>query len=132
MECLDCSASKPVSRPVLRARVVGFSGWRSGNPLNREGIKEMMKRKNAVVVAAIDHLLSEGWLHQVTVPSKERQHPLRSSYFISLTAEEREEVSRGGGPPAIKIVIPASWSKTGQPHIPDSLGTDDLVEDVNR
>ena len=106
--------------------------WRSGNPLNRQGIKGMMKRNAATVVATMESLLSEGWLHEVEVPKKDRVQSRRSRYFISLTAEERDAVLKGEGPPPKKLVVPASWSRTGSPHVPDGLGTDDLAEDLNQ
>jgi hypothetical protein len=104
------------------------AAWRSGNPLNREGIKANLQRKNALVVAMIENLLSERWLHKVFVTPKERLHQSKKSYFINLTAEEREAVLRGEGLPVVKLVTPASWSKTGISSIPDHFGTDEDFE----
>ena len=98
--------------------------WLDGNPLNRQGIKAKLQRKNAAVVSTIENLLSESWLHEVFVTSKERLHPTKKSYFINLTAEEREAVLRGSGLPVVKLVMPATWSKSGIAPIPDHLGTD--------
>tara|TARA_B110000971_G_scaffold154701_1_gene158115 strand:- start:20 stop:2116 length:2097 start_codon:yes stop_codon:yes gene_type:complete len=98
--------------------------WLDGNPLNRQGIKAKLQRKNAAVVSTIENLLSESWLHEVFVTSKERLHPTKKSYFINLTAEEREAVLRGSGLPVAKLVMPATWSKSGISSIPYHLGTD--------
>jgi hypothetical protein len=68
--------------------------------------------------------LSESWLHEVFVTSKERLHPTKKSYFINLTAEEREAVLRGSGLPVAKLVMPETWSKSGISSIPYHLGTD--------
>jgi hypothetical protein len=104
------------------------TAWRLGNPLNREGIKAKLPRKNAAVVAMIENLLSESWLHEVYVPAKERLHPRKSSFFVNFTTPEHEAVLRGGGLPVAKLVTPASWSKTGVSSIPDHLGTDEDFE----
>ena len=98
--------------------------WQMGNPLNRADIKVKIKRKNAAVIKAINDLLSETWLHEVIVPLKYRQQPRRSSYYISLTAEERKAILRGEKVPAAKLVIPESWSKTGASYVPDLSASD--------
>ena len=104
------------------------TAWRLGNPLNREGIKAKLPRKNAVVVATIENLLSESWLHEVYVSPKERLHPRKTSFFVNFTTPEHEAVLRGEGLPVAKLVTPASWSKTGISSIPDHLGTDEDFE----
>jgi len=103
---------------------------RSGNPLNRAGIKSKIKRNTSMVVAAIDSLISEGWLYEVSVPAKDRLQPRRYSYFIGLTSEERDRVLKGEGPPVKKLVIPASWSKQGGAYVPDGLGMEDPVWEI--
>ena len=116
--------AETLRQDIRKAVEVAFC---SGTPLNRAGIKGKIKRNASMVIAVIDKLVSEGWLFEVQVPTKDRVQSRRSSYFISLTATEREGVSRGGGPPAKKLVIPATWSKKGAPHVPQGMGTDDLL-----
>lgn len=106
------------------------TAWASGNPLNREGIKAKLQRKNAVVVATIENLLTERWLHEVLIPSKERLHTRKESFFINITTEEHEAVLRGEGWPVSKLLIPASWRKAAAPSIPVQVGTDAQSEVV--
>lgn len=101
------------------------TAWQTGNPLNREGIKAKLQRKNAVVVAAIENLLSEQWLHEVFVPAKERLHPRKSSFFVNFTTVEHETVLRGDGLPGDKLVIPKSWRKSSVSSVPDNVVTID-------
>jgi RecA-family ATPase len=101
------------------------TAWRLGSPLNREGVKAKLQRKNAVVVATIENLLSEQWLYEVCVPTKERLHPRKSSFFVNFTTEEHEAVLRGEGLPVDKLVIPTSWRKSSVPSVPADLGTID-------
>lgn len=101
------------------------TAWQTGNPLNREGIKAKLQRKNAVVVAAIENLLYEQWLHEVFVPAKERLHPRKSSFFVNFTTVEHETVLRGDGLPVNKLVIPKSWRKSSVSSVPDNVVTID-------
>ena len=103
------------------------AAWQSGNPLNRAGIRDKIKRKNTMVVEAIRHLLSDWWLYEVLVPPKDLRHPRKKSYFISLTAEEREAALRGEGPPVNKLVVVPSWRKTTASSVPVAVGRDDQV-----
>lgn len=93
--------------------------WLSGNPLNRAGIKAKMHRKESDVVACIENLLSERWLHEVDVPSKVRINNNKRSFLVNLTTEEHEAVLSGGNMPADKLVIPASWQKPAIPSVPE-------------
>lgn len=85
--------------------------WQTGHPLNREGVKAQMGRKHTEVVNCIERLISEQWLHEVFIPSKERLHPRRGSYLVSLDTTERESMLRGEPLPQAKQVIPPSWKK---------------------
>lgn len=85
--------------------------WMSGNPLSREGVKAKSKRMHSVVIACLEELLSEQWLHEIFVPAKERLHPRKSSFFVNLTTEEHEAVLSGAGLPTAKLEIPPSWRK---------------------
>ncbi|MBK9441304.1 MAG: AAA family ATPase [Comamonadaceae bacterium] len=62
--------------------------WVAGNPLNREGIKSKLNRKAQTVLATVENLLHERWLHEVFVPAKERLHPRKSAFFVNLSTEE--------------------------------------------
>jgi hypothetical protein len=92
--------------------------WVSGNPLNREGVKAKLNRKAQTVLATVENLVSERWIHEVYVPAKERLHPRKSAFFVNLTTEEHEAVLSGGGLPADKLVIPVSWKKEPVSIIP--------------
>jgi hypothetical protein len=87
------------------------SASQTGNPLNRVGLKASIRRKASVVVAAVESLLAEHWLHEVTVPPKERTNNRRASFLVRFTAEERAATLNSGVLPAEKMVIPASWRK---------------------
>ena len=73
----------------------------------------------ALVVAAIENLLSERWLYEVAVPSKVRAHPSRSSFLVDFTTEEHEAFVRDGVLPDLKVVVPKSWKKPEIPPVPD-------------
>lgn len=92
--------------------------WQTGNPLNREGIKAKLNRKAQTVLATVEILLHERWLHEVFVPAKERLHPRKSAFFVNLTTEEHEAVLAGTGLPADKLAIPQSWRKAPDSIIP--------------
>jgi hypothetical protein len=98
--------------------------WLDGNPLNREGIKAKLHRKTTVVIATIENLLTERWLHEIYVPPKDRQHPKRSSFFVNLTTEEHDAVVRGESLPDAKQIVPPSWRKEASSSIPVTFVTD--------
>ena len=100
------------------------AAWVAGNPLNRANIKSKLQRKNAVVVATIDNLLNERWLHEVFIPQKERVHPRKESFFVNLTPDERDAVLGGEGVPDAKLLVPTSWRKKVNSSIPVGLVTD--------
>ncbi|MDD5001774.1 AAA family ATPase [Rhodoferax sp.] len=100
--------------------------WMAGNPLNRAGVKAKVRSKTSDVVATLENLLSERWLHEVTVPAKERTNNSKAAYLVNLTTEEHEAVIADGGLPADKLVIPASWQKQAIPVVPAPGG--DAVE----
>ena len=56
------------------------------------------------------------------MPAKERLRPRKSGFFVNLTTEEHEAVLVGGGLPADKLVIPASWKKAPDSIIPAPEG----------
>jgi RecA-family ATPase len=85
--------------------------WLTGNPLGREGVKAKVNKMHSAVIACIENLLSEQWLYEVAVPAKQRLHPNKRSFFVSLTTEEHEAVLDGADLPADKLVIPKSWQK---------------------
>jgi len=94
--------------------------WQAGNPLNREGIKAKSKRKHSEAIACLECLLAERWLHEVFVPAKERLHPRKTAFFVSLSTEEHEAALSGAGLPAAKLVIPESWRKPPVSIMPES------------
>lgn len=85
--------------------------WRSGFPLNREGIKAKVKRKAAEVTRIVEGLLAERWLVEVPIPSLVRSNPKRASFFVNLTIEEHSAVLQGEPVPAAKLEIPLSMRK---------------------
>lgn len=97
--------------------------WQAGFPLNREGVKARVKRNRKEVTDSIEILLSELWLCEVPIPTKERTHPKRSAFLVTLTTEERESTIKGQGLPAAKLVVPESWRKDGQ-TVRNDFGTD--------
>ena len=95
--------------------------WQSGFPLNREGVKAAVGRRAQVVCDCIENLLSERWLHEVTVPSKDRNNAKRAAFLVNLTTEEHDAVIRGEGWPPAKLEVPASWRKPAAPSVPEVL-----------
>jgi AAA domain len=85
--------------------------WNLKHPLNKQGVKGKVKRKAATVIAAIDTLLAEGWLYEVSVPSKDRTHSNRSAFLVNLTTEQHESFLVDGSLPDELMIIPKSWRK---------------------
>jgi len=104
--------------------------WLDGNPLNREGIKAKLQRKTAVVIATIENLLTDRWLHEIHVPVNDRKHPKRSSFFVNLTPDEHDAVLQGEALPNAKKIVPQSWRKDADSSIPLELITDCRVMEV--
>lgn len=105
--------AKQMETLILHQEVVSAveAAWQAGNPLNRTGIKNILNRNAAAVVSMTERLLSERWLTEVTVPTKDRIVNSKSSFLVSLKAEERETVLAGGSLPTDKLLIPDSWRK---------------------
>ena len=95
--------------------------WMGGCPLNRAGVKAKVKRRDEDVVACIENLLSERWLHEVDVPANVRTNVNRKVFLVNLTTEEHEAAVRGEGMPAAKLVVPESWRKPAAPFVPEPM-----------
>mgnify|MGYP002134346502 CR=1 FL=1 len=106
------------------------TAWNWGNPLNRAGIKEKVNRQAAKVVSTIKDLITERWLYEVEVASKDRVHQNKKAYLISLSSSERDAVLAGGLPSPEKLVPPASWSKSSVTHAPNDVGMDHRTDGV--
>ena len=91
--------------------------WDRGNPLNREGVKAKIKRSRKDVADCIENLISEQWLHEVPVPTKERINPKKSSFLVILTTVEHEAFKQSGKLPPAKLVVPPSWKKQPTPVV---------------
>lgn len=91
---------------------------RLGNPLSKNGLRAKVRGKAADIHRAIDALESEGWLHQVEVPSAIRAHNSRARFLVRLSAEEREHHHATGELPTEKTTIPPSWRKAEIPPVP--------------
>lgn len=102
----DCDAN--LRREITDAVDIA---WNTGTPLNREGVKAKLPRKNTVVGSMIENLISENFLYEVTVPKEERTHPKRSTFLVSLSTVEQEAYVRAGVLPEQKLVVPVSWKK---------------------
>lgn len=85
--------------------------WQSGIPINKSGLRGLVRGNNGVLTAAIDSLLSGCWLYEVTVPKDVRTNLNRRTFLVSLSAEERGEFMRSGKVPPEKLAIPPSWKK---------------------
>lgn len=111
----DAAALRDEVRDVIEV------AWIGGFPLNREGVKAKVKRNRAEVTDTIENLLTERWLHEVAIPSKERTNPNRAAFLVNLTTEEHDAVRRGDGWPPAKLEVPASWRKPGAPSVPEPM-----------
>jgi hypothetical protein len=120
--------AKQVDALTLRQDVINAveTAWQAEIPLNRSSLKSNLNRNASAVVAMIDKLLSERWLHKVTIPSRDRITSSKSSFLVSLTADEREVVLAGGNLPADKLLIPDSWRK--KPVSPVPAATSELAD----
>lgn len=94
--------------------------WQGGNPINKTGAKSAVRGfKKQDVGQEVEALLSEGWLYEVEVPSKERTNTKRSHFLVRLDTHEHEEFRRSGIVPETKKVIPQSWRKAEIPFVPE-------------
>ena len=116
-------AARKADAAALRDEVRGAidTAWLGGFPLNREGVKAIVKRNRAEVTGTMASLLAERWLHEVAIPAKERTNPKRAAFLVNLTTEEHEAAVRGEGMPPAKVEVPASWRKPVAPSVPDSV-----------
>lgn len=88
--------------------------WNLGHPINKEGVKSKVNKQRNAVTAAIESLLAEGWLYEVSVPTKERTHPNRKSFMVNLNTEQHEAFMADGVVPDELLVIPQSWKKKAE------------------
>lgn len=86
------------------------TAWSIGNPVNRAGVMAQIKRKRQTVSAMIEVLINERWLHEITVPAKDRVTNSRSAFLVSFTTSEHESVLKGNLPPD-KLLVPKTWKK---------------------
>jgi len=94
------------------------TAWRTGNPLNRGGVKAQLGGKGETVGRMVENLLNERWLIEVPVPAPVRTHHNRKDFLVNLSTAEHEAVRAGGDVPSEKTTIPASWRKSGVSSIP--------------
>jgi hypothetical protein len=81
------------------------------NPIGRAGLSAAIRRKKSAIVATTEQLLTERWLIEIYVPSKERLHPRKSSFFICLLTHEHDLLLAGADLPHERFAIPESWKK---------------------
>lgn len=108
------------------------TAWRGGNPLNRRGLRALIPRSHTLVDNTIENLLTEQWIYEVFIPSKDRTHPKKSVYFVNLTTLEHEAVLLGNGLPEAKLIVPESWRKSpifNAPGQNDECSNDDSVNE---
>lgn len=98
------------------------AAWVMGNPLNREGVKAKVNRNRQTVTNMIENLLSERWLHEITVPRELRVMNSKQNYLVCLTTEEHEAILAGADLPAAYQVTPVSWQKKVISPVPKSEG----------
>ncbi len=105
--------AKLVAYAELKSEIASAvdTSWLSSQPVNRTGIRGLVRRNAAEVNRAINEMLKEHELYEVSIPSQLRTNPQRSSYFVLLSPEERLAVIRGAAVPAEKLVIPKSMMK---------------------
>lgn len=108
------------------------TAWMAGNPLNRTGLRAMIKRNHETVNDTIENLLTEQWMYEVHVPAKERIHPKKSLYLVNFSTVEHEAILAGNGLPDVKLIVPESWRKTPISSVPaknDECSKDDSVSE---
>lgn len=96
--------------------------WMAGNPLNRTGVKSKIGGKTERTGAAIENLVNERWLHEVTIPNKQRANNSKGTFLVFLSAAERDAVLAGEPLPEVKLAIPPSWQKQPIPVVPEQVG----------
>lgn len=115
-------AAKALCLQAMRQNILDAVevAWTSGNPISKTGLKSRVPGKGAEVGKQVESLLSEGWLHEVEVPSGQRLNNRKSHFLIRLDTPEHDEFMSSGTVPADKWKVPQSWKKPEIPFVPES------------
>lgn len=89
-----------------------------GNPLSKRGIRSKVSGKAETIATVTDSLITEGWLYEVFVQAKERAHPKKDFFIVSLTTEQKEAYRATGLVPPELLTIPQSWKKQPTSLVP--------------
>ena len=91
--------------------------WATGLPLNKTQLKAKIGHRAEDVSACIEILLSEAWLYEVGIPTKERIVASKASFLVNFTTQEHESFIESGVVPDAKLVVPQSWKKVPVPPV---------------
>lgn len=89
--------------------------WAAGNPVNRTGLRLRIGGRNIETSQALEQLMGEGWVHEITIPKNQRTHPKRDGFLIRLTDAERRAYQETGELPPEKVTPPPTWIKAADP-----------------
>ena len=98
------------------------AAWITGNPVNRAGLRTVVSGNTTAISTTTDKLVLEGWLQEITVPSKKRTNSKKDAFLVRLSTPEQEEWKRTGTLPEAKKIIPVTWQKEAIPFVPESEG----------
>ena len=94
--------------------------WRSEDTIiNRASLRDEVTGRGANVVNAINALIDEGWLHELSIPADLRDFPRASLYIIGLTPEERKIYQASGTLPEGFEIPKTKAAKRANPFVPD-------------
>lgn len=98
------------------------TAWITGNPINRSGVRTSVSGNTTAISTTTEKLVLEGWLQEITVPSKERTNSKKDAFLVRLSTPEQEEWKSTGTVPEAKKIIPVTWRKEAIPFVPESEG----------
>lgn len=110
----------------LRMRILDavHAGLEAENPLNRTRVKDRLGGNSGRIGLAIESLVSEGWLHEVEVPTAMRKNNNQLRFLVALTTHEHDEWLRTKALPEEKLRPPAAWRKLSEPVCSQSERTE--------
>lgn len=104
---------------------------RVGNPLSKTGARDKVAGNTTTKQHIIDQLIHEGWLHEITVPQKERVNANKKTFLVRLSTVEHESWRSTGLLPEAKQAIPQSWRKPPVPTVTTVTTTENEDEPSN-
>lgn len=97
--------------------------WKSRHTIiNRASLGRDVTGRKEAIVGAINDLVDEGWLHELSIPAEYRDNPNAGTYIIGLTPEERKVYQASNTLPEGSEIPKTEKAKRANPSVPDKTG----------